>query len=149
MANSFLKGDKTVSEITKISKMPRWLKWLRGLPTVFITTGLFYASYVYAVPGAGGAPTIGEAAMKITESFAGIAKLITAGAYIGGMGFALSAILKFKQHKDNPTQIPIGTPIALLFIAAALIFLPTIFGAANATIFGGSGSAGGISGVTE
>jgi hypothetical protein len=28
--------------------------------------------------------------------------------------------------------IPIGTPIALLFIAAALVFLPTIFGQASA-----------------
>jgi hypothetical protein len=37
---------------------------------------------------------------------------------------------------DNPTQIPIGTPIALIFIAAALIFLPTIFNVAGGTIFG-------------
>lgn len=29
---------------------------------------------------------------------------------------------------DNPTQIPIGTPIALAFIAAALEFLPSILG---------------------
>jgi intracellular multiplication protein IcmD len=36
------------------------------------------------------------------------------------------AILHFKQHKDGPTQIPIGTPISLEFIAAALLFLPTI-----------------------
>jgi intracellular multiplication protein IcmD len=36
--------------------------------------------------------------------------------------------MKFKQHKDNPTQTPIGTPIALVFIAAALLFLPSILG---------------------
>jgi hypothetical protein len=29
---------------------------------------------------------------------------------------------------DNPTQIPIGTPIALIVIAAALQFLPSIIG---------------------
>ena len=29
---------------------------------------------------------------------------------------------------DSPTQIPIGTPIALVFIAAALQFLPSIIG---------------------
>jgi len=28
----------------------------------------------------------------------------------------------------DPAQIPLGTPIALLFVSAALIFLPTIFG---------------------
>ena len=29
---------------------------------------------------------------------------------------------------DNPVQVPIGTPIALVFIAAALQFLPSIIG---------------------
>lgn len=135
-----------MSKRKQISQRGKGLKWLRNL-VIFIGGGAsLYASLVYAATSR---PTIGDAAQAITNSFYGIAKLITAGAYIGGMGFALSAILKFKQHKDNPTQIPIGTPIALLFIAAALIFLPTIFGAANATIFGGSGSAGGIYGVTE
>lgn len=93
--------------------------------------------------------SIGEIATNITGSFEGLARLITAAAYIAGIGFAMSAILKFKQHKDNPQQVTIGTPIALLFIAAALIFLPTIFGIAGTTIFGSSGTAGGISGVTS
>jgi intracellular multiplication protein IcmD len=119
--------------------------WLYAALTVTVSGALFYTGYAGAVTSA---PSIGSIATTIVGSFSGIAKLVTAGSYIAGMGFALSSILKFKQHKDNPTQIPIGTPIALLFIAAALIFLPTIFGAANATIFGGSGSAGGISGVT-
>ncbi len=70
---------------------------------------------------------IGAIANKVTGSFEGLAKLITAGAYVAGMGFAVGAVLKFKAHKDNPTQIPVGTPIAMLFIAAALIFLPSIF----------------------
>jgi hypothetical protein len=38
------------------------------------------------------------------------------------------AIIHFKQHKDNPTQTPISNPISLVFIAAALLFLPTIIG---------------------
>ena len=46
--------------------------------------------------------------------------------YLGGLGFALVSIMKFKQHKDNPTQIPVGTALALVFIAAALLFLPTL-----------------------
>ena len=35
-----------------------------------------------------------------------------------------TAIFKFKQHKDNPTQVPVGTPVAMLAISAALVFLP-------------------------
>lgn len=93
--------------------------------------------------------TIGDIGTQITTSFAGLAKLVTAGAYIAGMGFALTSILKFKQHKDNPTNIPIGTPIALLFIGGALLFLPNLFGIAGQTIFGTTAGAGGISGVTS
>jgi intracellular multiplication protein IcmD len=60
--------------------------------------------------------------------------------YLLGIGFAGAAIFKFKQHKDNPTQIPIGTPIALLVIGILLIFLPGIIGPIGTTIFGSSGT---------
>jgi intracellular multiplication protein IcmD len=52
------------------------------------------------------------------------------------MAFAVAALAKFKQHKDNPTQPAISTPLALLFIGAALVFIPTIFASAGQTIFG-------------
>lgn len=91
--------------------------------------------------------TLGNVAENITQSFGAIARLITAGSYLMGLGFALAAIMKFKQHKDNPTQIPIGTPIALVFIAASLIFLPSLLDAAGASMFADGGVAGGPSGV--
>lgn len=83
--------------------------------------------------------TVGAMASSITSSFTNLTKLITAGSYLAGLGFSIGAIMKFKQHKDNPTQIPIGTPIALVFIAAALLFLPSILGVTGATMFGSSG----------
>lgn len=83
--------------------------------------------------------TIGNMATQITNSFTSLTKLITAGSYLAGLGFSIGAIMKFKQHKDNPTQIPIGTPIALVFIAAALLFLPTILGVTGSTMFGSAG----------
>lgn len=92
--------------------------------------------------------TLGQMASTITQSFEGLAKLITAGAYMAGIGFVMASMLKFKAHKDNPTQIPIGTPIALLFVGSALIFLPHIFVIAGYTIFGGTSGAAGISGTT-
>lgn len=82
------------------------------------------------------ATTVGGMASQITDSFTNLAKLITGGSYLAGLGFSIGAIMKFKQHKDNPTQIPIGTPIALVFIAAALLFLPTILSVAGGTMFG-------------
>ena len=92
--------------------------------------------------------TLGEMAQTITQSFDGLARLITAGAYMAGMGFIMASMLKFKAHKDNPTQIPIGTPIALLFVGSALMFLPHIFVIAGQTVFGDTSGAGGIYGTT-
>jgi len=88
---------------------------------------------------AAGGMSAGDMAAEITSSFTNLTKLITAGSYLAGLAFSIGAIMKFKQHKDNPTQIPIGTPIALVFISAALLFLPTILGITGTTMFGSSG----------
>ena len=83
--------------------------------------------------------TIGGMASSITNTFESITKLITAGSYIAGLGFSIGAIMKFKQHKENPTQIPIGTPISLVFIASSLLFLPSILSMTGYTMFGPEG----------
>lgn len=92
---------------------------------------------------------IGTVAQNVTSNLSAVAKLITAASYVAGMAFAVGAVVKFKAHKDNPTQIPIGTPIALLFVGAALIFIPTVFKVSGATLFGGSGAVGGVSGIAS
>lgn len=92
--------------------------------------------------------TIGTMASSITESFSSLTKLITAGSYVAGLGFAIGAIMKFKQHKDNPTQITIGQPIGMLVVAAALLFLPSIMSVAGATLFGSSAETAGATGTT-
>ncbi len=80
-------------------------------------------------------------------NLASLEQLITAGSYLAGFGFALGAIMKFKQHKDNPTVVPIGTPIVLIFVAAALLFIPAIFQSAGGTIFGLENTIGGVTGL--
>lgn len=92
---------------------------------------------------------VGSVAAQVTTNIGAIAKLVTAASYVAGMAFAVGAIVKFKAHKDNPTQIPIGTPIALLFVGAALIFIPTVFKVSGETLFGSSGYVAGVSGVTS
>lgn len=91
---------------------------------------------------------LGIMSKDITQSFIGITHLITVLSYVGGIALIIGAILKFKQHKDNPTQIPIGTPIALVFIGAALLFLPSILDVTGATMFGaGGGKTAGPTGI--
>lgn len=92
---------------------------------------------------------IGSIATTATGNLKAIAQLITAASYVAGMAFAVGAIVKFKAHKDNPSQIPIGTPIALLFVGAALIFAPSVFNAAGSTLFGSKGKAGTVSGIAS
>jgi intracellular multiplication protein IcmD len=101
------------------------------------------AGAAFAVSGLGGV------AANVTGNLANIAKLITAGAYVAGFGFAVGAIVKFKAHKDNPTQVAIGIPIAYLFVGAALIFAPSVFKSTGQTLFGSASGTSSVSGVTK
>jgi len=96
---------------------------------------------------AAGSMTLGAMASQVTSSFDSLTRMITAASYLAGLGFAIGAIMKFKAHKDNPTQITVGTPIALVFIAAALLFLPSILDMTGQTMFGGTQSVSGPSGT--
>ncbi len=89
---------------------------------------------------------VGALAANVTKNMSGIAKLITAGAYVAGFGFVVAAIVKFKAHKDNPTQVMISMPIALLFVGAALIFVPSVFSVTGGTM--GLSGRSSVSGVT-
>ena len=70
---------------------------------------------------------LGDAAKSIRAPIEKITDLILGLAYISGIGFGIAAVFKLKQHKDNPTQIPIGTPFALFGISCILVFLPSLF----------------------
>ena len=131
------------NEVLK-SHSSRTLSQLKPLVIALVTLLLFSNNMVLAQ-----STTLSGVAQNIMSSFSDLAKLITAAAYIGGLGFAFAAILKFKEHKDMPQQTGIGKPISLLFIGAALLFLPMVFSVAGSTLFGTGGTAGGISGTTS
>ena len=129
----------------KVAKFT-WLGLTKIFLLLLIIGACFYAGHAFAQDTAGSG-TIGGIASQITESFQSIGKLMIAVAYLAGFGFVIAAIFKFKQHKDNPTQIPMGTPIAMLVIGIALIFLPSFIEPAQKTLFGESGgTAGGFKG---
>ncbi len=88
---------------------------------------------------------VGEVAKTVTGNLSNIANLIGAAAYVAGIAFALTGLMKFKAHKDNPQQTPLSQPIVLIMIAAGLIFLPSMITAAGGTLFEG-GKAGSAKG---
>ena len=124
-----------------------WFFNQRGL-WVSLLAILFIMMLTPAFAADAGDDTAGLAgvANKVTQGVGTIVSAISAAAYLAGIGFGLGSILKFKQHKDNPTQIPVGTPIAMLFIAVALVFLPSIIKMTGQTLFGEEGHAGGAKG---
>ena len=44
--------------------------------------------------------------------------------HLAGLGFGIAAIFKFKQHRDNPIQIPIEAPFALLAVSVMYVMSP-------------------------
>ena len=101
---------------------------------------------VIASATSGGATTLATLATNVTDQFTAIGQLMIGVAYIAGIGFGISAVFKFKQHKDNPTQIPIGTPFALLAVSVILVFLPALYAPAGESVFGSTSAAGGFTG---
>lgn len=92
--------------------------------------------------------TIGDVALNLQSTFPDLIQMVIAVAYVSGIGFGISAIFKFKQVKDNPTQIPLSTPFALLGTSAMLVFLPSMFAPAGVTMFGDDAVAGSPTGST-
>ena len=52
-----------------------------------------------------------------------------------GMAFGVASVFKFKQHRDAPTQVPIGTPFAMLATAVALVYMPSLLSETGASVF--------------
>ena len=126
------------------AKLVPWIK-----PTLYlsIAVGWFLlGNAAYADGGTSTSITLGDVSENMTNSMQALAKLISAVSYVLGIGFAVGAVFKFKAHKDNPTQIPVGTPIALFFISAVLIFLPSIFDVAGNTLFQSDAIKSGVEG---
>jgi intracellular multiplication protein IcmD len=129
-------GVRVMHSNMKVSKLNgQWL-FKAAIASLLMVATLLFAGNVWAAPGAGS--DLGTLALNITESTQNFAKVMMAIAYLAGIAFVLASIFKFKQHKDNPTQIPLGTPLALLVVGIVLVFLPSIFAPAGQTIFGTS-----------
>ncbi len=88
------------------------------------------------------APGIDKLFENVTASLGSVAGAIISISVIAGLAFGVVAIFKFKQHKDNPNQIPLGQPMALLGIAVMLLWLPFLLRSLGSTISGGNEGTG-------
>lgn len=90
----------------------------------------------------GGEQNLGALADTAVDSIGPIVDLIVALCYVSGVGFASAGVLKFKQHKDNPAQVTLGTCFMLLFIGIGLVWLPSMIQSTGITVFGTGGTTG-------
>ncbi|MDC3181191.1 type IV secretion protein IcmD [Gammaproteobacteria bacterium] len=122
---------------------------IRTLPIVAVTSQVLAQEKATAGGGAagGGAATgIGKVAGTVTGQLEAVGNLIVGIAQVAGLVFMMAGLFKLKQHKDNPQQIPIGTPLTMLVIGACLAFLPSLIETGGETIFGTEKKAGGFAG---
>lgn len=89
---------------------------------------------------------IGDMAASINSTFGQISSLIGGSSYLFGLIFFVLGLLKFKQHRDNPQGVPIGTAFTLLSIGALLVFLPNLITQSGSTVFSSGTTTGGASG---
>lgn len=72
-------------------------------------------------------------------SFDPISIMLGGAGYLGGIAFGAAAALKFKQHRDNPTQVSIGFPLVYLTIAVGLVYMPSLLSEGRNTLFSDTG----------
>ena len=129
------------------------ISWMLVLATLLFTSGAFATAASNsgsssASSGPVQAKSLTDIATNVTTIFPAFVNLVVAICYAAGIGFAAAGVMKFKQHKDNPTQVPLSGPVVMIFIAAALIYLPTLLTATGTSVFGTSekSAVGGVSG---
>lgn len=93
--------------------------WLYALIFLFCYTG----NALGALSDADGVG-IGQLASILMVPTAGIAKIMTAMAFVVGVGFLMGSIIQYKYHRENPQQVRLSTPILLLVLGFSLLALP-------------------------
>lgn len=68
--------------------------------------------------------SLGELADNFYAPTVFVTKFILFGCYAVGVALALTGIMQYKNHQQNPKLVPLSTPITLFIISAILFVLP-------------------------
>lgn len=99
-----------------------------------------------AVATGANAADVNTVTSNMLTQLTGVNDLISAVAYVAGIGFGIKAALKFKEHNETKGQIPLSQPITLAIVAGLLIALPTFLSVAKGGVFGSGSQANTLSG---
>ena len=95
---------------------------------------------ILVIPTLGMAQDVGGIATSLTGQTTLVSTLVTVVAFVLGVGLAITGLLKFKAHSQNPNDpsAKMSTAFMLVFVGAALVAIPAALGSGIQTIFGDS-----------
>lgn len=91
---------------------------------------------------------INRVTSTVKDQMPGVVDVLSAIAYIAGVGFGIKAALKLKEHNESKGQVPLSQPITLGIVAALLLALPTFLSVAKEGVFGAGSTGTSITGET-
>lgn len=77
---------------------------------------------------------------RVVLSFGGLPGLLSMGAYIMGIVFAIGGVLKIKDHVENPGQTELKAGIIRLIVGGLLFALPSLMVIMTSTVGDQSGN---------
>lgn len=84
--------------------------------------------------------TINDIADHIWMQLCAVRVTLLQLSFVVGMCFLFAAMFKFKQHKDNPTQNPVGGPLMYVLIATLLMYIGNFELPLKQTLYGAEDS---------
>ena len=97
----------------------------------------FLLTALAIVSPASAASQIDDISGNIAESTSLLPGLISAFSYLLALIFAITGILKLREHVENPQQVPLRVPVVRFLVGGGLLALPIIYEAMAVTINGG------------
>lgn len=98
--------------------------------------GLFLFAFLFALSPVPALATVGDSMVNTIDSVYNTPGILTTFAYLFGLVCAFFAILKTKEHVENPNQVTIWEPIKRFVAGGAFFALPIVSEAALNTITG-------------
>lgn len=84
----------------------------------------------------------------VKKQMPGVADVLSAAAYVGGVGFGIKAALKLKENNESKGQVPLSQPITMAIVAALMLALPTFLATGKEAVFGAGATGTTLDGST-
>lgn len=148
-ASSAVTGVISAVVSTVSSALATAIAGISGFLTSSVSTIL---SWIFGTAGCGtavgaGTGTVGDVICNVILASNTLPGFISAIAYMMGMIMAVTALVKLKDHVENPGHNPLSASLKRFVAGGALFMLPTITEATETLIAGTGAVAGGATGV--